>query len=225
MLARPCIRPVVVLLAASTSFLILSVSAQTPETPDVVQIRVSLTQRGLWGQDYPLVIASIPAWAGIQENQIVVASDVIIGGTPYPTLEAARTQADALRVALTRSLPPLRPAFARGAEQGRQFAASKISASRYGGDESYRVIIGLGLHLLPLDLLISDVRGIVGREQVERRDIEGGAGERRPIVYNSHIYVGGALIYQSSSYAPAPDQVVRVVLSIQPALRAIAVEP
>ncbi len=222
MLVRPCIRLVLMLFGASTSSCLLNVSAQTPEPPDVVQIRVSLTQRGLWGQDYPLVIASIPAWAGIQENNIVVASDVIIGGTPYPTLEEARKHADALREAFTRSLPPLRPAFARAAEQGRQLAASKISASRYGGDDSYRVIIGLGLHLLPLDLRISDVRSIVGREQMERRDIEGGGGERRPIVFTGYIYVGGALIYQSSSYAPAPDQVVRVVLSVQPALRAIA---
>jgi len=83
-------------------------------------------------------------------------------------------------------------------------------------------VIGRGLELLPAALSIAEVQRVLGQEESVQREVEDGGGEHRPVVFTSHVWAGGALVYQTSNYAPAPDQVVRVVLSVPSALLAVA---
>jgi hypothetical protein len=212
------------LLAAGAIVWSSPATAQTPREP-VAQMRASLAQQQLWGRDYPLLIASIPAWVRIQEKTIVVAPDVVFGGTPFSTIEEAEKHAQDLRRALAEVPKPLSPDFASIAEQAKGRVAERVGVHRYGGDNSYRVIIGFGLNLLPPDLHAVEVERLLGKEEAVKRDVEDGGGEHRPVVFTTHVWAGGALLYQTSNYAPTPDQIVRVILNVPVALRALAEKP
>ena len=227
MIARLSLCPVLALLAAGALTAPMAVKAQTPQDAGTAAMRASLGQRQLWGRDYPLLIASLPAWAQIQEKTVTVAADVIFGGTRFATREEADKRAGELRRALSVAPSKLSPSFARIAgEAGNAVAAAeRVGIHRYGTDNSYRVVIGLGLSMLPPELKIVEVRRLLGKELAVKSDVEDGGGEYRPIIYATHVWDGGALLYQTSNYAPTPDQVVRVVLSVPVALRAVEEKP
>jgi len=194
--------------------------SQTPRDAAVAQVRTSLARRELWGRDYPLLIASIPGWARIREKTVIVAADVVIGGTPFATPEEAEKRARALREALAAAPDALRSDFARIAGQAVEAAAAKVGVHRYGADNSYRVIVGLGIDLLPPSLRLAKVERVHGKRRTVEREVVDG-GEYRPIVLTGYVYAGGALVYQTSNYAPIPGQVVRVVLSVPAAFQAL----
>jgi hypothetical protein len=217
---RSCSRLALALLAGAV-FVLPPALAQAPADSASGPVRAGLVQRELWGRDYPLLIRSIPAWAQIQEKTILIAPDVIIGGTPFRTAAEAERPANRLRTALAQAPAALGPDFATAAREAGTGAA-KIEVRRYGGDGSYRVVIGRGLGFLPAELTIAAVQRVLGKEESVRREVEDGGGEHRPVVYTSHAWGGGALIVQTSNYAPAPDQVVRVVLGVPSAMRAVS---
>jgi len=194
--------------------------AQQPSNPAAGLMRTSLGQRALWGPDYSLLIASIPAWAQAQEKTILIAPDLIIGGTPFRSAAEAEKRARTLRAALARATYSLGPDFAAAAREAKP-AADKVEVRRYGTDGSYRTVIVRGVEFLPPKLTLAEVQGVLGKEGSVKREVEDGGGEHRPIVYTSHVWAGGAVIYQTSNYAPTPDQVVRVILNVPSALRAI----
>jgi hypothetical protein len=225
MIARLRLRLVLPLLAGG-ALLWSPASAQAPRgpaDPAVASARTSLAQRALWGRDYPLLVASIPAWAQAQEKTVIVTPDVIIGGTPFRSAAEAEKRARTLRTALAQASPgtSLAPDFAAAAREAKT-AAVRVEVRRYGTDGSYRTVIGRGLELLPAALTIADAQRVLGKEESVQREVEDGGGEHRPVVYTSHVWGGGAVVYQTSNYAPTPEQVARVVLSVPSARRALA---
>jgi len=195
-----------------------------PGAAAVALVRTALSQRDLWGRDHPLLIASIPAWARSDEKTVIVAADAIIGGTPFRTREEAEKRATALRQALAATHARRGGGLAGDAAQAAGAAADRVSVRRYGLDESYRAVIGLGLDLLPATTTMDEVRRVLGKEEAVRRDVEE-SREARPLVLGSHVYAGGAIVYQTSNFTPHADQVFRVVLGIPAALRAVAEVP
>jgi hypothetical protein len=179
--------------------------AQPPKQVAIVQLRAALLQRPLWGRDYPMLIASIPGWAHIQEKTISVAPDVVFGGTAFRSQEEAETQARNLAASLEQPRT-LAPDFGDAAAQGRTGLAGKIAARPYNRGASYRVTLAFGSNFLPEESVSTEVEDI---------------GEGRPIVYTNYLYAGGALIFKLSNYAPEPDQVSRVVLDIPSSFEAI----
>jgi hypothetical protein len=208
-------------LIAASALVAAHVFAAAPAEREVALMRTSLSQRALWGPDYSLLIASIPAWAQAQEKTILIAPDLIIGGTPFRSAAEAEKRAAALRAALVRTSYSLGPDFAAAAREAKP-AADRVEVRRYGTDGSYRTVIGRGVGFLPPTLSLAAVQSVLGKEASVKREVEDGGGEHRPVVFTSHAWAGGAVVYQTSNYAPTPDQVVRVVLNVQPALRAIA---
>jgi hypothetical protein len=193
--------------------------AQSTKQSAITQLRMGLAQRSLWGRDYAALIASIPGWARVQERTIVIAPDVVFGGTPFRSREEAETQARRLAAALEQP-QTLAPDFEYEAAVGRRALAGKIAARPYGGGESYRVVLGFGSNFLPV-LTIEDVQRIFGREEAIRTEVKDFGRDARPIVYTGYVYFDGAVIFQTSNYAPAPDQVVRVVLDLSSSFEAI----
>jgi hypothetical protein len=225
MITRPRSYRLLPLLIVGAVLCSLPAGAQPSGDPAVAPVRASLAQPKLWGRDYPLLIASIPGWARIGEKTIFVAPDVIYGGTPFHTREEAEKRAEELRRALAGTSTPLSPEFARIAEQARGAVAEKVGVHRYGLDNSYRVIVGMGLDLIPPELRVVEVQRLLDRQGTVRREVEDGGGEHRPVVFTGVAWSDGALIYQTSNYAPTPGQVVRVVLSTPVALRAVTEKP
>lgn len=210
------------LLSFGTLAMVSPAIAQSSKQSAIAQLRMSLAQRSLWGRDYAALIASIPGWARIQEKTIVVAPDMVFGGTPFQSREEAEAHAKRLAAALSEQPPTLAPDFERAASEGRKALVGKIAARPYGGN-SYRVVLGVGFNFLP-DLMIAEVQRSLGKESEIRQEIDD-SGDRRPIVYTGHVYSHGAEIFQLSNYAPASDQVVRVILEISSALEAIGGTP
>jgi hypothetical protein len=198
--------------------------AQAPEDEAVAQIRTSLSQRSLWGRDYPLLIASIAGWVRIGERKITVAPDVVFGDTPYRTREEAETYAKLLAAALVERPATLSSTFASIAEEGRGALTGRVGVRPFNNGDSYRVTVGFGLNFLPI-LRIAEVQRILGREQAIRREVDDRGGERRPLVFTAYVYAGGAELFQTSNYAPSADQVVRAVFDTSLSFRAIGGTP
>jgi hypothetical protein len=212
------VQTALVLLIGSIGFCSPGMAQSSPGAA-VAQVRTVLAQRSFWGRDYPLLIASIPGWARIQEKNIVIAPDVIFGGTPFRALEEAETQAKSLAASVAAD-QTVAGDFVELAAQGRRELPGKIASRPYKRGASYRVVVGLGSDFLRQDLTITEVQRILGKEEKVGTETED-VGEGRPIIYTDYVYAGGALIFRLSSYAPAPDQVFRIVLDIPSSMEAI----
>jgi hypothetical protein len=192
--------------------------AQSTKESAIAQLRMALAERALWGRDYAVLIASIPGWARLQERTIIITPDVVFGGTPFRSREEAETQARSLAAYIEQAQTPARD-FVNAAVEGRKAISGKIGSGPYSRGASYRVVLDLGSNFLP-NLTIAEVQRTLGKEEAIRSEAED-FGEGRPLVYTNYVYADGALIFQLSNYAPAPDQVFRVVLDISSSLEAI----
>lgn len=206
-------------LAIGTLAITSAAMAQAPKQLAITQLRAALLQRPLWGRDYTTLVASISGWAQIQEKTIIVAPDVVFGGTSFRGREEAEAQARKLAGSLERPRT-LAPDFMDAAAEGRTDLGGKITARPYSRGASYRVTVGFGSNFLPADLRIAEVQRKLGKEEAVTTEIED-IGEGRPIVYTNYIYADGALIFKLSNYAPAADQVFRVMLDIPSSVEAM----
>jgi hypothetical protein len=192
--------------------------AQQTPAPRGGLLRIALLHRELWGAGYPQLVRSVGAWQAAGEQRIIVAPDLIIGANPYKSEAEAARGAAQFRAALAKPVT--------GAGEFRTFAAAAtpgtIAVRRYGLDGSYRVTLAPAGPAFAPGLRLGVVEKLLGKP--ERVTVETKAdenSERRPLTLTDHVYAGGALVYQTSNYAPAPDSVFRVVLQVPATLRTL----
>ena len=76
----------------------------TNQRMDVANV---LAKAGIWGKDFPSVLAFLESWKRINEQKIYVFPDRVVGGSQYRKSEEAQTAAGRLTAAMkvTRSRP------------------------------------------------------------------------------------------------------------------------
>jgi hypothetical protein len=187
----------------------------TNQRMDVAQV---LARAGIWGKDFPSVLAFLESWKRINEQKIYVFPDRVVGGTQYRKREEAQTVAARLTEAMktTRSKP--KPQFAdllKGVPpQGP--SQLRIEAVRFLPDDDFFHVAwsNPSLQFLKPNVSMATVISRLGPPEKTTQELIQNETERRPVVLTLHSYAGGAIVFAESDWAPVPGTVDRVILDV-----------
>ena len=185
----------------------------TNQRMDVAQV---LTRAGIWGKDFPSVLAFLESWKRINEQKIYVFPDRVVGGTQYRKREEAQTVGARLTEAMkaTRSKP--KPQFAdllKGAQGPSQL---RIETIRFLPDDDFFHIAwsNPSLQFLKPNVSMATVISRLGPPEKTTQELIQNETERRPVVLTLHSYAGGAIVFAESDWAAVPGTVDRVILDV-----------
>lgn len=168
-----------------------------------------LTDQSLWGEQFPSVLAALPAFAGGGESQIWVFPDRVVGGNKYRDRDQADRQVKNVSEAMKNVRKPrsdkLNTMIARGVSQ------LKLTAILFRDDRTHRVAAEGGPFLRP-GLTIADVRRRLGPEERTTTELLDDGTERRPVGLTLHFYAGGAIAFVESDHSVKFGSVDRVLL-------------
>jgi hypothetical protein len=167
-----------------------------------------LTDRTLWGERFPSVIAALPAFAAGGESQIWVFSDRVVGGNKFRERDQSERQvknvSEALKTARQPRSAKLRTYMTAGV------SPLKVSPILFRDDRTYRVLAEGGPFLRP-GLTIADVRRRLGKEERITTEVLDDGTEHRPVILTLHYYAGGAIAFVESDRSLKIGSIDRVL--------------
>lgn len=190
-------------------FVLLSVtSAQAPQ-PSLLQI---LANRSVFGKDFPAALASVPAWAAVEERRVVVLAHEVVGGTPFTTKEEAEKRALRLRQALQN-----RVTFRPGTPLAESSATlSRVQAISFPEDDSVRVAVSdSSPELIAPQLTPARLKEELGQPEKIIYVTVQNKYERRPIELTVYEYAGGQISFAESSPSLRPGFIDRAILDVR----------
>jgi hypothetical protein len=183
---------------------------------DVTQV---LAKAGIWGKDFPSVLAFLESWNRINEQKIYIFPDRVVGSTQYRTREAARVAAGRLSEAMkaTRSRPKPEAADLLRGVPVRAESQLRIEVIRFLPDDDFFHIAWLNpsMQLLTPNVSMATVRSRLGPPEKTTLELIQNETERRPVVLTLHSYAGGAIVFAESDWAPVPETVDRVIFDVK----------
>lgn len=187
----------------------------TNQRLDVAQV---LAKAGIWGKDFPSVLAFLESWKRINEQEIYVFPDRVVGGTQYRKREEAQTVAARLIDAMkaTRSKP--KPQFADLLKGVPPQGPSQLRIETIGflpDDDLFHVAwSNPSLQFLKPNVSMATVISRLGPPEKTTQEVIQNETERRPVVLTLHSYAGGAIVFAESDWAAVPGTVDRVILDV-----------
>lgn len=188
-------------------------------TPSLAKI---LSDRTLWGKDFPLVLGFLDSWSQSNEKKIYIFTDRVVGSNRYKTREEAQQAAARMREAIKATRPRPRPEFLDLLKGLPSEAPEQLSVEviRFlPDDDDFHVAWkSPSLGFLAQNLSVATVRERLGPPEKTTLELIQNETERRPVVLTMHSYAGGAVIFAESDWA-TPGYVDRAILDV-PTIRA-----
>jgi len=182
-----------------------------------------LTNPNLWRQDFPVVLAQLPALQTAGESKLLVFPDKAVSGTPARSADEAQNQRrkieNAMEQVRTNPTPLARKLMARTTQR----SLKPDIITKFPEDDSARVAID-SLQLFPAGMRVENVRRQLGAPEKTTRVVIESEGERRPLILTLYSYAGGAVVFAEADIAPRPGAVDRVILDIPAVIAALEKE-
>jgi hypothetical protein len=175
------------------------------------RLKTILTNRTIWGPQFPAVLNLIPAWRALGENEITLSGDRLVGDRQLSSLEDARS----LRSQLQGFLAKPRVSLEAVDELYRSWTKIGIDIPRL-----QTLVAGRQLELLPDDgklrlaarvprmeplsqrLTASLLTQEIGDPDEVKRSVVRSDFEGRSRALTEYSYVDGSVRFVTSSYAP-----------------------
>jgi hypothetical protein len=201
----------------ATSILACAIArAQPSPSPSKPTLSSILSDRTLWGKDFPLALASLQSAQEVGVHGVVIFPTRIVGGTRFNTREDAEQMARKLtEVMATRELKPKPDFEAMFKDIGLRLAAPLKAEiiPAFADDDSIRVAWTLPeAEFLPPKLTVTAVQERLGPPEKVVTEVIQSEGERRPVVLTLYRYAEGAVSFAESDIAARPGLVDRVLL-------------
>lgn len=176
-----------------------------------------LSDRTLWGRDFPTVLAFLDSWSRINEQKIYIFPDRVVGGTRYKTREEAQQAAARLSEAMRATRPRPKPEFLellRGVPSQAPDQL-RVEAITFLPDDDYFHVAwtSQSLRFGAQNLSVATVRERLGPPEKTALELIQNETERRPVILTVHSYAGGAVVFAESDWA-TPGYVDRVILDV-----------
>ncbi|MEK7830715.1 MAG: hypothetical protein AAB401_06480 [Acidobacteriota bacterium] len=202
---------------------------QDPVKDAIVKI---LNDRTLFGKDLPAALAYLPSWSQINERQVEIYPDRIVGSLVYKTTQEAQQAAARLREATAGPRLTPNPEFAdllRGVPN--QFPFSVEVIPYFPDDGSIRVawtapvIISApppelrnqaqqALQFFDPALKAAAVQQRVGPPDAINQEIVQSDKDERPVILTKFSYAKGAIDFAEADLSPRPGFVDRVLFNV-----------
>lgn len=188
----------------------------TTQRMDVAQV---LAKAGIWGKDFPSLLAFLESWNRVNEEKIYVFADRVVGATQYRKREDAQSAAARLADAMksTRSRPKRQVAdLLRGVPAGAQDQL-RIEVIRFLPDDDLFHVAwsNPSLQFIKPGVDVAMVISRLGPPEKTTQVLIQNETERRPVVLTLNSYAGGAIVFAESDWSPLPGTVDRVILDVK----------
>jgi hypothetical protein len=204
---------------------VLAMVASSSALPQEAQLVRILGESGLWGQDWPAALASLPAWRQAGEQTVEIFLHRVVGATQYDNRETAQRTTDKLVRAMEQPRPDINPAFASRLEQYLREQPLRAEANTdvlAQGARSFQVAFGApSLQFLASELTVARVGRLLGQPENVTTVAVQTYSDRRPEILTLHAYAGGNIAFAESDLAPSPGLVDRVLLKLPAATAAV----
>jgi hypothetical protein len=178
-----------------------------------------LARAGIWGKDFPTVLAFLESWNRINEQKIYVFPDRVVGSTQYPKREAAQAAAARLSEAMkaTRSKPKAQVADLLKGVPAQAESQLRVEVIRFLPDDDYYHIAWANpsLRFLTPNVSVAAIRNSLGAPEKTVVELIQNETERRPVVLTLHSYANGAIVFAESDWSPLPGTVDRVIFDVK----------
>ena len=185
------------------------------QSGSVVQI---LTNRALWGKDFPTALAFLESWNRINEQKIFMFTNRVVGSTRYKTREAAQQAAARLSEAMKtpRSRPKPELADLLQGVPAQAPSQLRVEVVRFLPDDDFFHVAwsNPSLQFLAPNLTVATVRERIGPPERTTQELVQNEAERRPVVLTLHNYAAGAIIFAESDWS-TPGVVDRVIFDVR----------
>lgn len=174
-----------------------------------------LTDQSLWGEDFPSVLAALPAFRTAGEQQVAVFPNQVLGRTKYkergqPAQKLARF-ASGLKA--YQNLTPRSAQLMTYMAKGRTALTPTVFLLQ--DDRTFRISAAAqSVQFLAPGLSIADVEKRLGKAEKITTEVLDDGTERRPVILTLHHYAGGAVIFAESDINPSIGSVDRVFLDV-----------
>jgi hypothetical protein len=180
---------------------------QTRERP--APLKVIVTNRTVWGPDFPVVLSAVPAWQAVGEDEIVVVHDRVLG-TRVATRDDALSRRSAFAGWLSRRGATLtaidslyRSSTSRGLDVERlqtMLGRGNVEIVPEKGEFRLVYMVAEGGVLSPR-LTLSVLAAQIGDPETVTDAVEPSDFEGRSHVLTIYSYAGGTVRFVTSNYA------------------------
>jgi hypothetical protein len=168
-----------------------------------------LSDKALWGKDFPKALSSLPHWEAAGENKVEVFPTQVVSKPPAEG-ETHVELAAKVSAAMKKGQPKPKASYAEllnaaGLEPAGGLKAERIA--RFRDDQKPRIVMSApGTQFLVPGLDLAKVESQLGPSPVKPvlRTIPT-EGDRRPIVLTEYIYANGSVVFATSDVTPEPE--------------------
>jgi hypothetical protein len=197
---------------ANPSTTVASTSAGAPAPTPLVRM---LRDPVIWGRDFPLVIASLPAFEHAGDTAIVVSQSRAVGSRSFESVRVAESAANELARTVAERRGMARQGIAALVDSARRITMPQATA--VPDPEASTTHVGWAnpsLQFLMRSLPVATVKNRLGDpERITKLLIDSG-GERRPVVLTLYHFANDAVVFAESDWAAKPGLVDRVFLNV-----------
>jgi hypothetical protein len=212
----------ILLICGLTMSLAVALGARGGESNSSSLVKI-LTDRTLWGKDFPTVLAYLQSWEQTGERKVAVFPSQVVGTTLYKTREDAQQAAMKLTRAMEAPQPRPKPEFAallREVPPQQPIPLRLEVIPFFPDDGSVRVAwTGPSLQLFDPRLTLATVQSRLGPSERVTQEVVQTEKDERPVTLTQYHYAGGAVIFAESDLSLRPGSIDRVILDV-PALAA-----
>ena len=182
-----------------------------------------LTDRTLWGKDYPGVLAYLQGWNKIGEPTVAVFPTIVVGTTFYKDTDEVRKKGQELSRVLQEVPPQLNRDFEFLLTEARlrpppcqvkTFMLPETSATQIQ-------CAGPSLQLVAPELGLAVIVQRFGKPEKVTREVTELQKGQRPVVLTLHHYADGAVIFVETDWDPRPGTVNRILLDVHAVIELI----
>ncbi len=181
-----------------------------------------LTDKKLWGKDFPKALVTVPQWERAGETHIVIMHSQVVSQADTDKKKLA-PMAQGINAAPRGNQPVPRPAFEamlRGVASAGQPALKAAVVERFRDDQRPRMVATAPeAQFLAPDLDVGIVIGQLGPPAKTVTRVIPTEGDRRPITLTEYSYADGSAVFATSDLDPQPEdpkkkRINRAILSV-----------
>lgn len=183
------------------------------QTSEPVVLRV-LGNRAVFGKDFAAALRSLPAWNALEEREIAVFTNRVVGSTSFDKKSDAEKRTLQLNTALTKAQAQFRPEFSPMAEA--PVPSLRVEAIPFPEDDSYRAAMtDSSLELLNPDLTLERLSAALGNPERVRYVTVQNKTERRPTQLKLYEYADGQIAFAVPDPTLHPGIIDRALLNVR----------
>jgi hypothetical protein len=183
------------------------------QTSEPVVLKI-LSNRAVFGKDFAAALRSLPVWNALEEREIAVFTNRVVGSTSFDTKSEAEQRTLQLKTAFTKTQAQFRPEYSPMAEAPARNL--RVEAIPFPEDDSYRAAMtDSALELLNPGLTLERLSAALGNPERVRYVTVQNKTERRPTQLKLYEYADGQIAFAVPDPTLHPGIIDRALLNVR----------